>query len=50
MSPYYSESVARGSEFQKNNKSWAGYDVIKYQKKIRDLVQRYDAQIGRAHV
>jgi hypothetical protein len=44
MSPYYLESVQRGSEFQKNNKSWAGYDVVKYQKKIRDLVQRYDAK------
>jgi len=44
VSAYYQESVAQGSEFQKHNKSWAGYDVIKYQKKIRDLVQRYDAR------
>lgn len=44
MSPYYLESVARGAEFQKNNKSWAGYDVVKYQKKIYDLVQRYNAK------
>lgn len=44
MSPYYKESVARGTEFQKNNKSWAGYDVIKYHKKIHDLVQRYNAR------
>jgi len=44
VSPYYLESVARGAEFQKNNKSWAGYDVVKYQKKIYDLVQRYNAK------
>lgn len=44
MSPYYLESVKKGTEFQKNNKSWAGYDVVKYQKKIYDLVQRYNAR------
>jgi hypothetical protein len=44
MSPYYLESVQQGAEFQKNNKSWAGYDVVKYQKKIKDLVDRYDAK------
>ena len=44
MSPYYLESVQRGAEFQKNNKSWAGYDVVKYQKFIKDLVNRYDAK------
>ena len=43
MSPYYLESVQQGTEFQKNNKSWAGYDVVKYQKKIKDLVDRYQA-------
>ena len=43
MSPYYLESVQQGTEFQKNNKSWAGYDVVKYQKKIKDLVVRYRA-------
>jgi hypothetical protein len=43
MSPYYLESVQQGAEFQKNNKSWAGYDVVKYQKKIKDLVVRYRA-------
>ena len=44
MSPYYLESVQQGAEFQKNNKSWAGYDVVKYQKKIKDLVVRYNAK------
>ena len=44
MSPYYLESVQQGTEFQENNKSWAGYDVVKYQKKIKDLVDRYDAK------
>ena len=44
MSPYYLESVQQGTEFQKNNKSWAGYDVVKYQKKIKDLVDCYDAK------
>ena len=43
-SEYYKESVRLGTEFQKNNKSWAGYDVVKYQKKIKDLVDRYGAQ------
>ena len=43
MSPYYLESVQQGTEFQKNNKSWAGYDVVKYQQKIKDLVVRYRA-------
>ena len=43
MSPYYLESVQQGTEFQKNNKSWAGYDVVKYQMKIKDLVVRYRA-------
>jgi SAM-dependent methyltransferase len=43
MSPYYLESVQQGAEFQKNNKSWAGYDVVKYQMKIKDLVNRYRA-------
>ena len=44
MSPYYLESVRQGAEFQKNNKSWAGYDVVKYQMKIKDLVVRYNAK------
>jgi hypothetical protein len=44
MSPYYQESVRLGTEFQKNNKNWAGYDVVKYQKLIKDLVVRYDAK------
>ena len=44
MSPYYLESVRQGAEFQANNKNWSGYDVIKYQKKIKDLVERYNAK------
>ena len=44
MSPYYQESVRLGTEFQKNNKNWAGYDVVKYQKKIKHLVDRYSAK------
>ena len=44
MSPYYEESVKLGTEFQRNNKNWAGYDVVKYQKLIKDLVVRYDAK------
>ena len=43
-SAYYEESVRLGREFQKNNKSWAGYDVVKYQKCIKDLVDRYCAK------
>lgn len=33
-----------GREFQASNKSWAGYDVVKYQKCIKDLVDRYGAK------
>lgn len=43
-SAYYAESVRLGREFQENNKSWAGYDVVKYQPKIKDLVDRYGAR------
>jgi hypothetical protein len=43
-SSYYNESVRLGREFQEQNKSWAGYDVVKYQKKIKDLVDRYNAR------
>jgi hypothetical protein len=43
-SSYYDESVEAGTKFQKENKSWAGLDTIKYQKQIRDLVVRYDAK------
>jgi hypothetical protein len=35
-SAYYAESVRLGREFQENNKSWAGYDVVKYQNCIKD--------------
>ena len=34
VSDYYLESVAAGRRFQQQNKSWAGYDVVKYQKII----------------
>lgn len=44
VSPYYVESVAAGRRFQQQNKSWAGYDVVKYQKLIKDLVVRYNAK------
>ena len=44
MSPYYQESVRLGTEFQKNNKNWAGYDVVKYQKLIKDIVTKYDVK------
>lgn len=43
-SAYYAESLRLGKEFQQQNKSWAGYDVVKYQKQIKDLVDRYGAQ------
>jgi hypothetical protein len=43
-SAYYEESVRLGREFQESNKSWAGYDVVKYQKCIKDLVDRYGAR------
>jgi hypothetical protein len=44
ISSYYEESVRLGREFQETNKSWAGYDVVKYQKCIKDLVDRYGAR------
>jgi hypothetical protein len=44
VSSYYEESVRIGTEFQEQNKSWAGYDVVKYQKCIKDLVDRYGAK------
>ena len=44
VSDYYLESVAAGRRFQQQNKSWAGYDVVKYQKLIKDLVDRYNAK------
>lgn len=44
-SEYYKQSVDLGTDFQKNNpKNWAGYDVVKYQKQIKDLVLKYDAK------
>jgi len=44
VSSYYKESVRLGTEFQTSNKNWAGYDVVKYQKKIKDLVDHYGAK------
>jgi hypothetical protein len=44
VSDYYLESVAAGRRFQQQNKSWAGYDVVKYQKLIKDLVDHYGAK------
>lgn len=43
-SAYYAESVRLGRDFQESNKSWAGYDVVKYQNCIKDLVDRYGAR------
>ena len=44
-SNYYDKSVELGTEFQKNNsKNWAGYDTVKYQKQIKDLVVKYNAK------
>lgn len=43
-SEYYEQSVQAGIKFQKENKSWAGYDVVKYQKQIKDLVVHYNAK------
>jgi hypothetical protein len=44
VSSYYTQSVRLGTEFQESNKNWAGYDVVKYQKKIKDLVDHYGAK------
>jgi SAM-dependent methyltransferase len=43
-SSYYDQSVALGASFQADNKSWAGLDVVKYQKQIQDLVIKYNAK------
>lgn len=44
QSQYYKESVEAGRKFQKENKSWAGFDAVKYQKQIKDLVVKYNAK------
>ena len=44
VSAYYVESVEIGRQFQQQNKSWAGYDVVKYQNQVKDLVDRYNAK------
>jgi SAM-dependent methyltransferase len=44
ISDYYTKSVELGTAFQKENKNWAGLDVVKYQKQIQDLVNRYQAR------
>lgn len=44
-STYYNESVKQGIHFQNTNpKNWNGYDVVKYQKHIKDLVVRFNAK------
>ena len=44
-SNYYDQSVQEGTKFQLDNpKNWAGYDVVKYQKQIKDLVIKYNAK------
>jgi hypothetical protein len=44
VSDYYQKSVELGAKFQEENKSWAGFDVVKYQNKIKDLVDHYGAK------
>jgi hypothetical protein len=43
-SEYYLQSIERGKQFQLENKAWAGFDIVKYQKQIKDLVIRYGAK------
>lgn len=44
-SNYYDKSVELGTEFQNNNPTlWSGYDTVKYQKQIKDLVLKYNAK------
>lgn len=43
-SEYYNKSVELGTQFHLDHKSWAGYDVIKYKNKIKDLVIKYNAK------
>ena len=43
-SEYYLQSIERGKQFQLENKAWAGFDTLKYQKQIKDLVVRYGAK------
>jgi len=43
-SEYYSQSIEKGKQFQLENKVWAGFDTLKYQKQIKDLVVRYEAK------
>lgn len=43
-SSYYDTSVKLGTQFQLENKNWNGFDVVKYQKQIKDLVVKYNAK------
>ncbi len=44
ISTYYNQSVQEGIKFQKENKSWAGDDTLKYQKHIKSLVDKFQAK------
>lgn len=42
-SEYFYQSIEEGKKFHLKNKSWTGFDIIKYQRQIKDLVEYYDA-------
>lgn len=43
-SKYFHQSIEEGKKFHLENKSWTGFDTIKYQKQIKDLVVYYNAK------
>lgn len=43
-SEYFYQSIEEGKRFQLENKSWTGFDTIKYQKQIKDLVEYYEVK------
>ena len=43
-SAYYHESVALGTKFQLENKSWDGHDTFKYRRQLRDLIKHYNCK------
>ena len=44
VSSYYQESVALGTQFQQQNKSWDGKDTFSYHRQIRDVAHHYNCK------
>lgn len=44
ISSYYNESVERGAQFQRENKSWDGKDAWRYHRPIKDVVDLHQGK------